>query len=139
LSDVSSPTLAEAMGNPATPLDSASAQPYFWNGSNYVQVDTIDAGKAYWFKNNLDQPLQVVVDPSLRQQQLALSISARRISSPVAFHVRDQGSPPPPPSSSSSTTSASSSSGGGCGMGSGIASLAFLMLMIGLRFFVVRR
>jgi hypothetical protein len=130
----STPTLAEAMGDPATPTDSSSARPYFWNGTAYEQVDTLDTGKAYWFKNNLSQPLTLVFG------QQALGALAKSVKSQKVFQtpvqIRNQGTPPPPPSGK---TKASSSSGGGCGMGSGIASLAFLMLMIGLRFFVVRR
>jgi len=136
LDDTTTPTLAEAMGKPTTPTDSSSARPYFWNGSTYVQVDTLEAGQAYWFKNNLDQPLQVVIDPA--GQVTFSAVSVRRVAAAaITVQVRDQGAPPPLPSSSSSSSASSGS--GGCGSGSGIAAFSLLLLMAAMHVRFVRR
>jgi hypothetical protein len=124
-------TLAQAMGNPLG--DPSTSRPWFWNGSDYVQVDTLEAGKGYWFKNNLvSEDIKISV-PSLASSP-TLRALAKNSASPSAF--RNQGTPPPPPSGA---TKAASSSSGGCGVGSGLASLAFFMLLFGFRFFVARR
>jgi hypothetical protein len=136
LSDYS---VADAMGTPGSGDDTTS-RPWFWNGSSYVQVNTLKSGEGYWFKNNLPSE-DILIQPYV---PAGAGLAARRSALPPirsktgasAPPLRDHGSPPPPPSSSHA---AASSSSGGCGAGSGIASLAFLMLMIGFRFLVVRR
>jgi hypothetical protein len=124
-------TLAQAMGNPLG--DPSTSRPWFWNGSDYVQVDTLEAGKGYWFKNNLvSEDIKISV-PSLAGSP-ALRAVAKNSAGSSAF--RNQGTPPPPPSSANKTESSSS---GGCGVGSGLASFAFFLLLFGFRFFVARR
>jgi hypothetical protein len=124
-------TLAQAMGNPLG--DPSTSRPWFWNGSDYVQVDTLEAGKGYWFKNNLvSEDIKISV-PSLAGSP-ALRAVAKNSAGSSAF--RNQGTPPPPPSSANKTESSSS---GGCGVGSGLASFAFFLLLFGCRFFVARR
>jgi hypothetical protein len=136
LDDTTTPTLAQAMGNAATPLDSSSSRPWHWNGSAYQQDALLETGKAYWFKNNLSQNLVLTFGQSYRPQSLT-RLSGPKRSADVTVRVRDQGTPPPPPSSSA--PSASASTGGGCGAGSGIAGLAFLLLLAAYGFAIVRR
>lgn len=124
-------TLAEAMGDPLG--DPSTSRPWFWNGSDYVQVDTLESGKGYWFKNNLDSEDITMNVPSLAGSPTLRAV-AKNSASSSAF--RDQGTPPPPPSG---VTKAASSSSGGCGVGSGLASFAFFLLLFGCRFFVARR
>jgi hypothetical protein len=132
LDDSSTPTLAEAMGDPATPADGDTARPYFWNGSAYEQVASLVSGKAYWFKNNLSEPVTLVVGDSVATLALRAVRPSRSGSGQPT--IRNQGTPPPPPSSASS-----SSDGGSCGSGSGIAAFALLMFLVSLRFLVARR
>jgi Bacterial Ig domain len=113
--------------------DPSTSRPWFWNGSEYVQVDTLQAGKGYWFKNNLDSE-----DITISVTSLATSPTLRAVAknSASSSTFRDQGTPPPPPSGATKTASSSS---GGCGVGSGLASFAFFLLLFGGRFFVARR
>ncbi len=124
-------TLAQAMGNPLG--DPSTSRPWFWNGSDYVQVDTLEAGKGYWFKNNLVSEDITISVPSSATSPTLRAVAKNSASSST---FRDQGTPPPPPSSATKTASSSS---GGCGVGSGLASFAFFLLLFGVRFFVARR
>ena len=126
-------TYAQAMGNPLG--DDTTSRPWFWNGSAYVQVDTLESGKGYWFKNNLvSDNITITVPSSFAEDFAPRAAVVAKSTGPTAF--RDHGAPPPPPSG---TAPAASSSSGGCGVGSGLASFAFLMLLFGFRFFVARR
>jgi len=123
-------SIADAMGAPGgTP---ESSRPWYWNGTAYAQVDSLEVGKGYWFKNNLSEDITITIsvqNPQASQlalQENAAAKSASKDRAPVS--VRDQGTPPPPPPGSSQAQ-ASSSSGSGCGLGSGVASFALLLLM----------
>lgn len=124
LDDTTEPTLADAMGIPGGP--SSSALPYLWDGTDYVRPEQLHSGKAYWFKNNLDQPLVLTFGQPAQAQFLTQAKNGAKRLTGVTVRVRDQGAPPPPPSSAKAS---SSSSGGGCGAGSGVAGLVFLLLL----------
>ena len=139
-------TLAQAMGNPLG--DSTTSRPWFWNGSAYVQVDILESGKGYWFKNNLvnddiiitvssaesDTFTRLPVTKEMATKEMVNKEMVNKESGSTVF--RNQGTPPPPPSGENQS---SSSSSGGCGVGSGVASLVFFLLLFGCRFFVARR
>jgi hypothetical protein len=128
-------TLAKAMGNPLG--DDTTSRPWFWNGSAYVQVDILESGKGYWFKNNLlNDDITITVSPAGSAPELRLLADQAAVKSADSTVFRDHGTPPPPPSGSAKESSSSSS---GCGVGSGLASFAFLLLLFGFRFFVARR
>jgi hypothetical protein len=132
-------TLAQAMGNPLG--DDTTSRPWFWNGSAYVQVDILESGKGYWFKNNLlNDDITITVSPAGSAPELRLladqAADQAAVKSADSTVFRDHGTPPPPPSGSAKESSSSSS---GCGVGSGLASFAFFLLLFGFRFFVARR
>lgn len=128
-------TLAQAMGNPLG--DDTTSRPWFWNGSGYVQVDILESGKGYWFKNNLlNDDITITVSAAGSAPGLRLAADQAVVKSADSTVFRDHGTPPPPPSGSAKESSSSSS---GCGVGSGVASFAFFLLLFGCRFFVARR
>lgn len=126
LDDATTPTFVQALGSSSAvaPTDNAQARPYWWDGTAYTQVTTLETGRGYWFKNNTDKPLSLVLSAASQAPfTRARSSSARAL---PALTLRDQGSPPPPPSGSQSS---SADQGRGCGTGSGIAAFAMLMLL----------
>lgn len=144
-------TLSQLMGDAQ-----GSSVPLWWNGSSYVPAPnaTLEAGKAYWFRNNAVQGnITITVQTAARraQQQALLALDASlkaktaSPSSSLAAGLRKPAAAPPPPGGASGGTSgsggssASTGGGGGCGSGSGIGMLSMLMLFFGLRFLLVVR
>lgn len=111
-----------------------SDRPYWWNGSNYIQVDTLNSFQGYWIHNdNTTETVRLIRVPGLsvaskHTTNKALLLSARQSSV--------ENTPPSPPSSGASS-SAEDSASKACGLGSGIAGLG-MMLLMALRAFVVR-
>ncbi len=139
IDEFSTPSLMDLMGTVGS-TDVSTARPWWWNGSSYEQVTTLESGKAYWFKNNSlnsDITIQVVTSSVVNALALRREVSEAAPAKAKPIRLHDQGAPPPPPSAS--TTKASSSSKGGCGTGSGLASLALLMFMVSLRFLIRAR
>jgi hypothetical protein len=136
---VTDPTaLADLLGTVGSG-DPATAQPFFWNGTAYVQQATLASGLGYWIKNNqttgdvvltrVDQSRLVIGTPIEGPVGASFARSARSV---ATHQVIDRGTPPPPPGGSGS--GAQQSSGGGCGHGSFSAGmLVFALLFMRLR------
>ncbi len=146
-------TLMDLMGAPGS-NDVSTSRPWHWNGSRYVQVDTLRSGEGYWFKNNdvsnsitirvVDQSVRVVDQQALSggtNRPVTIRSVAAAPSAPGAPALRDRGAPPAPPDdrANGSSSTAGSAGGGGCGSGSGISLFSMLMFLFGLRFLVARR
>ncbi|MBA3936246.1 MAG: choice-of-anchor L domain-containing protein [Planctomycetes bacterium] len=130
--------IANLIGTPGG--DITTARPFFWDGSAYVQEAALTTGAGYWIKNNsgVDITLTRVTSQITSPGNTLLSASASVVtrSSAVAANVHDRGVPPPPPGGSTSGAGSSAASGSGgaksCGLGSGLAAFAS-MLMLALR------
>ncbi len=130
--------IANLIGTPGG--DITTARPFFWNGSAYVQEAALTTGEGYWIKNNsgVDITLTRVTSQITSPGNTVLSATASVVkrSSTVAANVHDRGVPPPPPGGKSSGSGATAAGGSGgaksCGLGSGIAAFAS-MLMLALR------
>ena len=124
-------SLANAMGTPGG-VDT-TAYPWYWTGTAYEQRDTLEVGKAYWFKNNLlSENITITVPDNASSGLRVLSGRPQNkvtdgTQANLAF--RDQGRPPAPPS----LTKAQKSNGNSCGVGAGVASLLMLFLFLSLR------
>lgn len=129
-------SIIDAMGTTGSPND-YSSRPWFWNGSAYVQVDELEAGRGYWFKNNFTKEsgyeITVTANGSVASALAAKSVG-NRTATGTAVITRDLGAPPTMPNDTANS-SEKSSSGSKCGTGSGVAGFALLSLMVvfGLR------
>jgi hypothetical protein len=116
--------------------NASSANPYFYNGSAYTQVATLAVSSGYWIKNNTSFPLTLVrnqtgITTTLSRLGTVSTAAARSASAGGTTGILvDRGSPPPPPGSSSGSDGGG---GHGCGLGTGIASLLSLSLMLAAR------
>jgi hypothetical protein len=125
---LSGDSLISAMGT-VNSADINTARPWFWNGAAYIQVDTLEVGKAYWFKNNdTTNGITITINDPNAGDARSNPVSASRAATTTATY-RDQGQPPALPSS----PSAESSSGSSCGAGAGIASFLMVFLFMSLR------
>jgi hypothetical protein len=139
----------KTVSNPANAIgttgsnDLATTRPYVWTGSAYIQTSTLTSGVGYWFKNNTSTTLQLVRQATagnLASAHLTPQTLLRAARSEDAATVTDRGTPPAPPASSASANDNSHASG--CGLGSGIAGFALLVLTglrIALRHFNMRK
>ena len=109
------PSKIAILGNPVVGTPETT-RPWSWQAGSYVQVDTLEAGRGYWLKNNGAQNYHLVVDGGPLPP--APFVTARA--------VVDRGVPPPPPATTASAAPAASS---GCGLGSGAGVLLGLLLL----------
>ncbi len=116
-------TFANTLGTVGS-SSAASADPYFYNGTSYTQIATLQTGTAYWIKNNSAVAVTLLASTS----GVTLSRLGRAPSlAPAALTYTDRGQPPPMPKDQGTA-----SSGGSCGVAGGSAVIA-LLAMLGRR------
>jgi hypothetical protein len=109
----------DVLGTPSSGVI-ATARPWFWDGSGYQQVTTLDTGKAYWIKNNSSVVYTLLRTASSQSPQPRLAQAATALAVPRGT-ITDRGTPPRPP------TAAAAAPSNGCGVGSGIGVLVLSM------------
>jgi hypothetical protein len=115
--------------------DASTANPYFYNGSSYVQVATLSVGSGYWIKNNTTATLTLSRNQTGITTVLSRHLpnapshdpgSAATRSSSSSGVLIDRGTPPPPPGGANSDSGSSH----GCGLGTGSVALLGLSLSV---------
>jgi hypothetical protein len=108
---------ADVLGTPSSG-DDTTARPWYWDGSGYQQVTTLDTGKAYWIKNNASV---VYTLQRTATSQSPLPRLARSAAAVPRGTITDRGTPPRPP------TAAAAEPSRGCGLGTGLGVLVLSM------------
>lgn len=121
---------------------------YYWNGSSYAQVTTLETGKGYWLRNDSTEDLVLVRAPAAasgvaRGGQAGaqgglvryLGTVTGAVAARAVARSSHRGDPPPPPGGSSSVAA----TGNACGSGSGIAAFGLLLLAAACHLLLVRR